>query len=120
MKKELSELIFCHSNDKDVLDLISSVVRSSQKYLAAVVELEVALMTGKSSQSPDEYRATIGELDKKRSVSHNALISDVGILNRLCVKAGKPPMFGGSLEDRVAVAEFARNLLVELFDGRRK
>ena len=89
LKKKLSELVSSYSKDKDILDLICSSVRACHKYVVAVTELELALLTAKHTMATEEYRESISSLDKKRSLMHNNLLSEIGILCRLCVKADR-------------------------------
>ena len=119
LKKKLSDLVSAYNNDKDILDLICSSVRACQKYITVVCELELALLTAKHVMDADEYREAVSDLDKKRSLAHNNLISEVGILCRLGVKAGQKPIFEGNIEGRIAVAEFAKDLVAEIFESRR-
>ena len=43
----------------------------------------------------DTYREEIPALDKTRTVHHNALLTQVNILNRLAKLAGLPPFYDG-------------------------
>ena len=57
-------------------------------------------------------------LDKSRTIAHNALISNVNIVDRLCKINETEPIYGGE-DDRVAIAEFARQVVNEFFEERR-
>jgi hypothetical protein len=47
------------------------------------------------------------KLDKQRNDTHNILISNVKIINRLCKKNNLPLIYGGNEEERIEVADFA-------------
>ena len=67
----------------------------------------------------EEYRNTVSSLDKNRSLAHNSLISDVTAMNRLCTKAGIEPVYKGNIDNRIEVADFAKEIATELFEKRR-
>ena len=42
-----------------------------------------------------QYQEEIGEMDRRRTSSHNAVISNISLLNRLAEQAGLPPVYEG-------------------------
>jgi len=118
-KQRLSKLISHYSNDTVVLGLIESAVKACSRYVVAVNDLELYLLMNSSSTEGQEYRDTVSSLDRNRSFAHNSLISDVTAMNRLCVKAGIDTVFTGNVDNRIEVAEFAKDLVAEIFESRR-
>ena len=59
------------------------------------------------------------KLDKQRNDTHNILISNVKIINRLCKKNNLPLIYDGNEEERIEVADFAQKVVDELFSTRR-
>lgn len=60
----------------------------------------------------DTYREEIPALDKTRTVHHNALLTQVNILNRLAKLAGLPPFYDGVVsEERPYRREVANAVL---------
>ena len=60
----------------------------------------------------------IHELDQGRRNRHDALISGVKILNRLCDLYGVERVFQGDTGDRWDVANFAGDAVQAIFSGR--
>jgi uncharacterized membrane protein len=50
---------------------------------------------------------------------YNVLISSVKIANRICEKYELPYLFSGNIEKRIEVAEFAIEIVTEIFELRR-
>lgn len=119
LKKELNELISHYEKDTVVIGLIESALKACWRYMVAVNELELFIMTSRSSADGQEYRDIVSSMDRNRSFAHNSLISDVTAMCRLCVKADIKPIFRGNVDNRVEVAEFAKKVVVEIFEKRR-
>ena len=105
-------------NDQDSVQLVDEMLKNCMAYVQKVYALEVYILT-KTEGDPDEYRQTVSNMDHTRSVTHNALISSVKIVNRIFDRAGLPPIFTGDTEKRIEVANFAMEIVSELFSLRR-
>lgn len=120
-RERINEIIktLSESEDLDCLDLVEDLIDSASEYVRRVNLLEIAIMVGKYNKDGEEYRDNIEKLDKLRSTAHNSLISNVKIINRLCRKYNLPVLFIGNEEKRIEVAEFAQQVVAELFATRR-
>ena len=120
-REKINEFIrvISESNDRECLDLMEDLISSASDYVRRVNVLEIGLMVGKYNKEGSEYREYIEKLDKLRSSAHNALITNVKIINRLCKNNDLPPIYIGNEEDRIQVAEFAKQVVEELFTTRR-
>ena len=58
-------------------------------------------------------------MDEKRTRIHNAAIASTKIINRLCESNRIPLFFEANIEDRVEVAEFIRDVVVNVFENRK-
>lgn len=67
----------------------------------------------------EEYKNIIEEMDEKRTRIHNAAIASTKTINRLCEFNELPLFFQGNIEDRVEVAEFIRDVVVNVFENRK-
>ncbi len=105
--------------DSECLDIMEELIESASDYVRRVNVLEIGLMVGRYNKEGSEYREYIEKLDKQRSNAHNALISNVKIINRLCRKNNLPPIYRGNEDERIEVAEFAQKVVEELFNTRR-
>jgi carboxylesterase type B len=120
-REKINEFIrtIAQSNDIECLDLMEDLISSASDYVRRVNVLEIGLMVGKYNKEGAEYREYIEKLDKQRSEVHNALITNVKIINRLCRKNNLPLIYQGNEEERVEIAEFAQQVVDELFSSRR-
>jgi len=112
-------MIISKTEDSYCLDIMEDLINTASDYVKRVNILEIGLMVGKYNKEGNEYRDYISQLDKQRSATHNVLISNVKIINKLCSKNNLPLIFDGNEDERVEVAEFAQKLANELFSTRR-
>lgn len=84
------------SNDRECLDLMEDLISSASDYVRRVNVLEIGLMVGKYNKEGAEYREYIEKLDKQRSNAHNALITNVKIINRLCKNNNLELIYSGN------------------------
>lgn len=94
-------------------------ISESINYVQKVLELELAYMTAKYTYEGEDYRQHICELDRQDQKNTMWLIVSKNKLNRLSEQYGIEPIYKGS-EERVEVANFAFNVVKELFDTRRR
>ncbi len=111
--------IISATEDSDCLNIMEDLIDTASDYVRRVNVLEIGLMVGKHNKEGSEYREYIEKLDKQRSATHNVLISNVKIINRLCRKYNLPLFFEGNELERIEVAEFAQKVAEELFSTRR-
>lgn len=60
----------------------------------------------------------IEKLDHNRKAHHERAIIGVKRLNRFAEMEGVKKIFTGDVEDRYAIADFCRDVTVEMFDDR--
>lgn len=116
-KEKISELLGKLQTSDEII-LVRDMIANSGVYVQKVVALESYIIT-RAVDDPEEYRQRVVEMDKMRSTAHNALIASVAIVNRLCKTVDMSPIFIGDISKRVEVAEFAAELVNEIFQGRR-
>ena len=108
-----------NTDDSDYLDLAKDLVISASEYVHSVNALEISIIVDKYTEDSTEYRESIEKLDKQRSIAHNALITKVKIVNRICRAHEIPIIFVGNEEARIEIADFAHELVAEFFNNRR-
>jgi hypothetical protein len=120
IKERINALLEAVKDDPDQLSLVKNMVDSCSHYVDTVVSMENAINVARFKISdPSEYREYVQQLDKSRRIAHNALISSVHIVDRLC-KINKVELIYGGDEDRLAIAEFAKQVVDEFFEERKK
>lgn len=95
-KETFAKLTEQYQTDLEALEFLQSCIESFEKYHSAVfAEQTFLLLYGGGALDADEYRDRRTALDKARTVHHNSIISNVGILNRMAEQAGLPPVYDG-------------------------
>ena len=84
------------------------------EYVNIVVRMETLIPLYRFRYDGDELKTRIMELDKTRRIKHEAMLTNVNILNRQCDKYGIE-RFIESTEDRYKVAELAGRLVGEVY-----
>ncbi len=99
-EKTLRSLIETSGNDADILSLIEDCLASFEAYHNAVYKLETYKMLHNGNIKNGEiYRDTVTELDRARTVCHNAVIANVSILNRLADMQNLPHVYEGIVSE---------------------
>ncbi len=115
------------SQDEVGVDLLEKLLAAAESYFGKVVRMEAQLKTCRLRLEGEELRELTGVLDESRKWAHEALISDLHIFNRYLLKNYQDAPIGGiyskdpeSIRNRVAVADWAGELLAALFNERRR
>ena len=125
MKKEnwatdfLINLAKIYADDVDVLEIIEDTINVYGDYVAYVYKMESLRPILKIRLEAEEYKNIIEEMDEKRTRIHNAAIASTKTINRLCEFNELPLFFQRNIEDRVEVAEFIRDVVVNVFENRK-
>ena len=99
-ERTLHLLIDALGNDADLLSLIDDCLASFESYHNAVYKLETYKMLHNGNIKNGEiYRDTVMELDRNRTVCHNAVIANVSILNRLADMNNLPHVYEGIVSE---------------------
>ena len=126
MKKEnwatdfLTNLAKIYADDVEVIEIIEDTINVYGDYVAYVHKMESLKPILKIKLGKDEYKNSVEEMDEKRTRIHNAAIASTKTINRLCEFNELPLFFQGNIEDRVEVAEFIRDVVVNIFEKRRR
>ena len=125
MKKEnwatdfLTNLAKIYADDLEVIEIIEDTINVYGDYVAYVHKMESLKPILKIKLGKDEYKNAVEEMDEKRTRIHNAAIASTKTINRLCESNDLSLFFQGNIEDRVEVAEFIRDVVVNVFENRK-
>ena len=125
MKKEnwatdfLTNLAKIYADDVEILEIIEDTIDVYGNYVAYVYKMESLRPILKIRLEAEEYKNIIEEMDEKRTRIHNAAIASTKTINRLCEFNELPLFFQRNIEDRVEVAEFIRDVVVNVFENRK-
>ena len=97
--------------------LIKNMIHKAVDYVRAVVVMETAAsnIEGLDSADAKELREST---DRARSLAHDAFISSVDVVNRICDKHGVPRIYTGG-EHRREYGDFAMELVKDIFANRQ-
>ena len=114
----LHSLIEANSNDKEMLDIIFNCLNDFEEYHRRIFEMETKLVVySDKTMSREDYIDTRENLDKARTVSHNAVIMDVKMLNRLAEKNNIPLIYEGSVSEEKPYRRELANAVLEYVES---
>ena len=124
-KESIQKLINTNKDDAELLGLIEDCLSSFSEYHSCIYGMEIWLsLYGYHNLSKENYQDKSTALDKSRSTAHNAVISSIGILNRLCDQNNISPIYEGivSVERlyRVEIADAVLAYVEDIVKQRQK
>ena len=117
----IEKLLLLYREDPVTLKFLGEIFDSFEEYHRAVFKEQLGRLLY-AAEDAEAYRDRIVSLDRARTVHHNSVIANVGILNRLAEKNGLPPVYDGVVSEErpyrreVANAVFA--YLEEIINNR--
>lgn len=117
----LNGLIRHFKDDKDDMNMIVNAIEVFESYHQAIYQSELTRrLFSCDAIDSDTYRSEYSSCDRTRTVNHNAVIAQVGFLNRLAEEAGLPPFYDGIVSEEKpyrrelanAVLNFVRDVIV--------
>lgn len=96
--------------------LIEKLLENAADYVRAVIIME-ASASNVQGLDGEEFRQDRQSTDRSRTYAHNAFISSVDSVNRICDKYQLPRIYTGSTERR-AYGDFALQLVTDIFENR--
>ena len=103
--------------DEDECECIEEMIISAGNYVQAVVDMESKALNF-ARRAGEDFRSVVSSADSKRTNVHNGLISNVNIVNRICIMHDLPELYTGGIERR-EYGDFAQKLVNEIFTQRR-
>lgn len=126
--KRYNDIVKLVSGDDIGSNLLEMLIINATEYMKVVCRNDVMISTQRNRLEGKDFRELMQNLDSRRKMAHDALISSLYGLNRYCLKeyAGICPIGGIysldplSIHDRVAVGDWAGSLVYEIFVQRDK
>lgn len=116
----VNALTTAFKEDKDLLELLNETLNGCSEYVHAVNSMENCQRVLKFRLEPEDYKERLKALDQNRRILHNATISGIKAINRLCKTSNLPPLYEGDESDRYAIADFALTVTNVVFVNRMK
>ena len=118
IKEKFLNLVNACKNDSEMLEIIESDMKALGEYVYAVHMMETSIPIIHINYEGEELRDRVEKLDRNRRDHHDRAIMGVKRLNRFAEMEGVEKIFTGDIEDRYAIADFCRDVTVEMFDDR--
>lgn len=113
-------LSLLYAEDTEFLDILYSSLKSFEEYHSVIYDMESWMkIYSYKSVDKEEYQSKVTEMDRRRTMCHNSVLSSVNILNRLATKENLPLVYDGVVsEERPyrrevadAVLEYVENII---------
>ncbi len=99
-KESISKLLVVYKNNPDIVKFIKSAIDSFEDYHKAVFDEQMfPIIYGNGAMDAEAFREQAMALDRKRTIRHNSMIANVGILNRMAKNANLPPIYNGVVSE---------------------
>lgn len=119
-KSVITQLTLAVKEDEIALYLIKETLNACSKYVDLIHQQEVVATVDKYRMTKEDLLYSIRTLDEHRHMVHEVIISGIKKLNLMCMEHGLDKFYEGDTEDRVAVGEFAMNIVEDSFKNRKK
>lgn len=108
---ELQELMF---------GLVEDGLGSFVRYVNCVYNMESMITIARfRANDTQEFQQRVQDLDSSRRTAHEAAISSINAIDRLCGRLEVEPVYGGS-QDRNDIGDFCGAIVDEYFSGRSR
>lgn len=104
---------------KDDLDTIDDALTQCRRYVEVVDTTEQQIKLAYVRFDGEDLREKVVNYDRQRRSAHESAISSANMLNRLSNLYGCEKIYSGG-EDRLEVADFCLEVVVQIFENRRK
>lgn len=120
----IKKLLSIYSENKEMLDIIFDALWSFEEYHFSIAKMELSLQTySYKVMENKDYQYMVKELDKRRSMQHNCVLSSVNILNRIAIKENLEPVYEGIVSEqrpyRREVADSVLEYIEQIIKERR-
>ncbi len=103
---------------REDLETLNDAMTSFREYVSVVDAGEQQVRLAAVRFEGEEYREMITRYDRNRHNQHEDAIVNVRLVNRLAEIYGVSPLFTGDDTERLQVADFALDVVVQLFQNR--
>lgn len=117
--RALTEKLKEESDGQELIYTVEDIISECGRYIERVNNMESALTVARFRMEPEDYRKYIEELDKQRRITHNSLIVGIKLINRLCLMCNLSTIYKGNTANRIGVADFAKQVVDEMFETRK-
>lgn len=110
------KLIEIYKDNTKVIKSIERCIMSFEEYHSSIYKMETWMKIYENNSSKEEHKDTIANLDKSRTLQHNALLGNVNLLNRLAEKNKLPLVYDGIITHKIPYRHEVANSVLEYID----
>ena len=122
-QETIEKLTEIYRDDDKILKIIERSIASFEEYHSVIFKMELWMKVYARLVSSEEYKDNVSKLDKARTMSHNSVLGNVNLLNRLAEKNQLPPVYDGIVSHerpyRREVANAVLEYVEEIIKNRR-
>ncbi len=113
--KKLAEI---YQEDNELLNILYSSIKSFEEYHLAIYEMESWMKVfSYKSIDKEEYQSKVTDMDIRRTMCHNSVLSSVNILNRLATKENFPLVYDGIVSEERPYRREVANAVLEYVEN---
>lgn len=117
-RETITKLLSTFYEDGEMLGIIYSSLKSFEEYHAATYDMELwTKIYSYKSVDKEEYQSKVTEMDRRRTMCHNSVLSSVNILNRLAVKENLPLVYDGVVSEERPYRREVANAILEYVEN---
>lgn len=117
-KETITKLITTCQEDKDMLDILYSSLKSFEEYHSVIFDMETWMKVfSYKSIDKEEYQSKVTDMDRRRTMCHNSVLSSVNILNRLADKENLPLVYDGVVSEERPYRREVANAVLEYIEN---
>lgn len=110
------KLIEIYRDNTKVIKSIERCIMSFEEYHSSIYKMETWMKIYGNNSSKEEHKDTIANLDKSRTLQHNALLGNVNLLNRLAEKNKLPLVYDGIISHERPYRHEVANSVLKYID----
>ncbi len=116
-KQTIDNLIEIYKDDEKVLGIIERSITTFEEYHSEIFKMELWMKIYSSSVDDGTYKDNVSRLDKLRTVTHNSVLANVNLLNRLAEKNNLPPVYDGIVSEERPYRREVANAVLEYVEN---
>lgn len=114
----ITRLISIFQEDKEMLDILYSSLKSFEEYHSVIFDMESWMKVySYKSVDKEEYQSKVADMDRRRTMCHNSVLSSVNILNRLADKENLPLVYDGIVSEERPYRREVANAVLEYVEN---
>lgn len=107
-----------YAEDTELLDILCSSLKSFEEYHSVIFDMETWIKVySYKSVDKEEYQSKVTEMDRRRTMCHNSVLSSVNILNRLAAKENLPLVYDGVVSEERPYRREVANAVLEYVEN---